>query len=393
MDIITHEDYQSKYLDDEHPILIRISIARALNSDRQAYFLQQVRYWITINKKKPLNQHYYNDGRWWMYNTLDDWHEQFPWLSVRTIQRIIKELKLKGILITGNYNKKKYDKTIWYSIDEHKLDEIIDEHMTVWTKCPHGSGQNDHMDLDKMAGPIPETLSVIKKERVPQQEKSLSLSSKNEKTKTTAKEGLSLYCKLYEKHRNTKPAVNNDRDGKTMRELITDHGIEAVEFAIENHVKDPDEWTEKGGCTIPQLKNNFSGYMVEYEKERNRRRIREQRIEQERIDDENRRKIQEEAARKKAAFDALPEVDKCRQRLKDIRDHLEPRRQMWNHDALQGEEHAIEKLNQFISQEREHVEAIKAAGGEEADQLLKELKDEERRLSELYLNNRAEVPF
>jgi hypothetical protein len=149
------DEYKSKYLEDEHSIIIRMSIARALNSDRQAYFIQQVKYWIHTNKKKPRNTNYYNDGRWWMYNTLADWQEQFPWLSVSTIQRIIKELKLRGILITGNYNKKRYDKTVWYAIDERKLDEIIDEHMTVWSKRPYGSGQNDHMDLVKTTEPIP----------------------------------------------------------------------------------------------------------------------------------------------------------------------------------------------------------------------------------------------
>ncbi len=164
MDRITHDNYQSKYMDDEHPILIRIPIARALNSDRQAYFLQQVRYWITINKQKPRNRHYFHDGRWWMYNTLNDWHAQFPWLTVRTIQRIIKELKLRKILITGNYNKKRYDKTVWYSIDERKLDALIDEHMSVWTKSPHGYGQKVHMDMDKKSEPLPETYQQISAE-------------------------------------------------------------------------------------------------------------------------------------------------------------------------------------------------------------------------------------
>ncbi len=161
---ITHDNYQSKYLDDEHPILIRVPVARALNSDRQAYFLQQVRYWINTNKKKPRNQHYFQDGRWWMYNTLNEWHEQFPWLSKMTIRRIIEALKDKGLLITGNYNKKKYDKTVWYSIDERKLDEIIGEHMSVCSKRTQGCVQKEHMDVVKKNTPIPEITSEIKAE-------------------------------------------------------------------------------------------------------------------------------------------------------------------------------------------------------------------------------------
>ena len=44
----------------------------------------------------------------------------------------------KGIFIRGNYNKKKYDKTTWVSIDYDKLDEILEEYernVEISTKC------------------------------------------------------------------------------------------------------------------------------------------------------------------------------------------------------------------------------------------------------------------
>ena len=251
MDKIPQNSYESKYLDDEHPILIRIPIARALNSDRQAYFLQQVKYWITINKKKPRNQHYYNDGRWWMYNTLNEWQEQFPWLTVRTIQRIIKELKLRGLLITGNYNKKKYDKTVWYSIDEQKLDEIIDEHMSVWTKCPYGSGQNDHMDVDKMSEPIPETLQENSAEAG---KNSAAPSINNQKEKAVVK----VYIEQLKK-KGLVPVHNEQK----MIKLLNDSPLAAIDekqviAKLKNWFKTADEYTVKQGYPLGLFKKDYN---------------------------------------------------------------------------------------------------------------------------------------
>ena len=62
--------------------------------------------------------------------------ESFLSRLLRKIKRALKNLEEKGIIITGNFNKLKMDRTKWYTIDYEKLDNLIDN-----LNLP--SGQND----------------------------------------------------------------------------------------------------------------------------------------------------------------------------------------------------------------------------------------------------------
>ncbi len=86
----------------------------------EALVLQQVNYWLEINRKKGINE---CDGRTWTYNTLSDWHSEFSFWSKDTVKRTLNNLRACGLLITGNYNKRPGDRTLWYSIDFVKLEE------------------------------------------------------------------------------------------------------------------------------------------------------------------------------------------------------------------------------------------------------------------------------
>ena len=45
----------------------------------------------------------------------------FPFWSRRQIERIVKNLKDKGVLLTANYARDSYDRTLFYALDESKL--------------------------------------------------------------------------------------------------------------------------------------------------------------------------------------------------------------------------------------------------------------------------------
>ena len=60
----------------------------------------------------------------WIYNTLNDWHEQFPYWSMSTLRRTIKSLEESGILLSKKVNAKRWKHTKWYSIDFNKLNKI-----------------------------------------------------------------------------------------------------------------------------------------------------------------------------------------------------------------------------------------------------------------------------
>lgn len=106
----------------------------------EAIMLQQIHFWIT---RKPHEK----DGRQWIYNTYAEWATQFPFWSESTIKRTIRSLEKKGLIITGNYNKVKIDKTKWYTIDYEKLERMTSpsgqNDLSSGSKWSHGTGQND----------------------------------------------------------------------------------------------------------------------------------------------------------------------------------------------------------------------------------------------------------
>lgn len=108
----------SNLLLDERPLIVLPSLAAGLQSLDEAVILQQIHYWI----EKKQN---YRDGRYWVYNSMGNWIQQFPWIKSRTtLTRYFNNLEKKGLLITGNYNKAGFDKTKWYTIDYSALSDF-----------------------------------------------------------------------------------------------------------------------------------------------------------------------------------------------------------------------------------------------------------------------------
>ena len=129
----------SKLLINEQPLVVLPSLAEKIGLN-EAIMLQQIHFWIT---RKPHEK----DGRQWIYNTYAEWATQFPFWSESTIKRTIRSLEKKGLIITGNYNKVKIDKTKWYTIDYEKLERMTSpsgqNDLSSGSKWSHGTGQND----------------------------------------------------------------------------------------------------------------------------------------------------------------------------------------------------------------------------------------------------------
>lgn len=103
---------------DDRPLVIQPKLIELLGDPTEAIILQQIHYWLVKN----IN---IKDGYSWVYNSIKDWNKQFKWLSEPTLKRKFKSLEDKGLLITGNYNKAKFDRTKWYRIDYDALDEMV----------------------------------------------------------------------------------------------------------------------------------------------------------------------------------------------------------------------------------------------------------------------------
>ena len=109
------------YLFDEQPIVANKTLAREIGLN-EALILQQINYWIEINKKSGKN---YHDGKYWTYNSIRAWQENdFDYMSFDTVKRTFSKLEKAGYLLVGNYNKDPRDKTKWYTINNDKLEEL-----------------------------------------------------------------------------------------------------------------------------------------------------------------------------------------------------------------------------------------------------------------------------
>lgn len=78
----------------------------------EAIMCHNMYFWIEQNKANNIN---FKDGRYWTYNTMDAFCKLFIYWNRYQVERILKSCKDQGLLITGMYNEKKYDRTVWYS--------------------------------------------------------------------------------------------------------------------------------------------------------------------------------------------------------------------------------------------------------------------------------------
>lgn len=124
----------------ERPLVINTQLAMKIGLN-EAIVLQQLHYWL-----RDTNSGMECDGVRWIYNTTEQWLEQFPFWSESTLKRAFASLKTLGLLRCEKLNKSKRDMTNFYTInygsellDGGKLNESIG------SKCAAPSGQNDPM--------------------------------------------------------------------------------------------------------------------------------------------------------------------------------------------------------------------------------------------------------
>ena len=139
---------------DKYPLVIDKQLTKVIGLN-QALILQQVYYCLKLNKKNNRNFH---EGRYWTYNTINEWQEEFPFWSKETVKRAFNKLRQLGFIMVDNFNVYKMDRTLWYSIDYDRLNEYIRSN-----SIDHGS-ESDLMEGDNMTSAIPETSSETTKE-------------------------------------------------------------------------------------------------------------------------------------------------------------------------------------------------------------------------------------
>lgn len=127
------------------PIVINPDLAYSIGLN-EAIALQQVNYWL-----QETTSGLELDGERWIYNTTEQWLEQFPFWSESTLKRTFTRLKTLGVLKIEQLNKSQRDMTNYYTINyaSSLLNEVkVSESKR--SKCTSPSGQNDMMEEVKV---------------------------------------------------------------------------------------------------------------------------------------------------------------------------------------------------------------------------------------------------
>jgi len=127
------------------PIVINPDLACSIGLN-EAIALQQVNYWL-----KETTSGLERDGVRWIYNTNEQWLEQFPFWSESTLKRTFTRLKNLGVLKVEQLNKSQRDMTNYYTINyESELLDEVKVTKSKSSKCTLPSGQNEPMEEVKV---------------------------------------------------------------------------------------------------------------------------------------------------------------------------------------------------------------------------------------------------
>lgn len=127
------------------PIVINPDLAYSIGLN-EAIVLQQVNYWL-----KETTSGLERDGVRWIYNTNEQWLEQFPFWSESTLKRTFTRLKTLGVLKIEQLNKSQRDMTNYYTINyESELLDEVKVTKSKSSKCTLPSGQNEPMEEVKV---------------------------------------------------------------------------------------------------------------------------------------------------------------------------------------------------------------------------------------------------
>jgi hypothetical protein len=116
----------------------------------EAIMLQNLKFWIAKNKANEKHMH---DKHTWTYNSIVSFKRLFPFWTENQIRRVLKNLIDQKIIITGNYNQVRYDRTLWYAFENEEI--FIKDNNSICEKIEMENG-NSTNGIIKNLEPIPD---------------------------------------------------------------------------------------------------------------------------------------------------------------------------------------------------------------------------------------------
>lgn len=102
------------------PLVVNPQLAERIGLN-EAIVLQQLKYWLSETGAGVEHA-----GRRWIYNSVEQWQQQFPFWSVDTVKRALKSLQNQGIVLVEQLAKSRHDHTNHYAIN-YESNALIDQ--------------------------------------------------------------------------------------------------------------------------------------------------------------------------------------------------------------------------------------------------------------------------
>jgi len=184
----------------------------------ESLLLLQIEHWVKIGSAPEV------DGKKWTYQSTNDIKEKaFPFWSRSTVNRVVNSLVDKGLIFKANYNKAKYDRTIWMSIDYDGLDKLENIAVSKRDRVSHndtGEVQNETRQ-GQNGTTIPEITTEIT-------------------TETTQKAKAEFLIKYFNKKCSKRIKINNARKNN-IRITLKDYSLKELLYSIIN--MNSDDWS------------------------------------------------------------------------------------------------------------------------------------------------------
>ena len=118
----------------------------------EAIIIHHIFFWI---KKNAANGKHYYDGSWWTYCSHQAFTQLFPYFSKDQIKRILSSLQKCGYILKGNYNKNRFDRTVWYALSKKGISLLNDNGYVITThdKTNSSHGEDEIASSDAAISP------------------------------------------------------------------------------------------------------------------------------------------------------------------------------------------------------------------------------------------------
>lgn len=113
-----------RYVIDENCLVVSPTLATVFDIEK-AIIIQQIHYFVCINRQRKESDCYKKRGHYCMYCTPAKWREMLPFISPTSLKRKMKELERAGVVV--RFQSHEDDYLTYYRLDYKALEKQIND--------------------------------------------------------------------------------------------------------------------------------------------------------------------------------------------------------------------------------------------------------------------------